>query len=107
MLAQKRYSDDEYLSMLLFAAKVDNEQAMCEVKEHQKFFGKRVEVFKGRKCPIGIKGTVFYLSRKHYGKSYHFGFLTRVGIVIDDGEKFWTSSDNIKICNEIMQEEKE
>lgn len=97
MLNQERYPDSEYEKIRLFAAQSDNAQAMIEVDEHRKFFGKRVKVVKGRKCPIGAVGVVFYLCRKQYGQNQWFGFSTRVGIKTDNGETLWTSTDNIEL----------
>lgn len=98
MLNQERYPDSEYEKLWLYAAKHDNTQAMIEVQEHQKFFGNRVEVVKGRKCPLGVVGVVFYLCRKHFGTNQWFGYETRVGIKADDGNVYWTSTKNIKLA---------
>lgn len=98
MLNQERYPDSEYEKLWLYAAKHDNTQAMIEVQEHQKFFGNRVEIVKGRKCPLGVVGVVFYLCRKHFGTNQWFGYETRVGIKADDGNVYWTSTKNIKLA---------
>lgn len=98
MLNQERYPDSEYEKLWLYAAQRDNTQAMIEVQEHQKFFGNRVEIVKGRKCPLGVVGVVFYLCRKHFGTNQWFGYETRVGIKADDGNVYWTSTKNIKLA---------
>ena len=97
MLNQERYPDSEYEKLWLYAAQHDNAQAMIEVREHQKYFGKRVEIVKGRKCPLGVVGVIFYLCRKHFGTNQWFGFETRIGIKADDGKVYWTSTKNIKL----------
>lgn len=100
MLKQERYTDAEYHNIYQFAAQHDNLQGMTEIRDHQEFFGKRVKIVKGRKCPIGVVGDVFYLCRKHYGQNQWFGFSTRIGIKTDGSEVFWTSTDNIEIYKE-------
>lgn len=103
MLKQERYTDTEYANIYQFAAQHDNLQGMTEIQDHQKFFGKRVKVVRGRKLTVGTIGEVFYLSRKHYGKNRWFGFSTRVGIKTGGGEVFWTSTDNIELCSEVAK----
>ena len=98
MLRQERYPDSEYEEIWLYAAKHDKTQAMIEVQEHQKYFGNRVEIVKGRKCPHGVVGVVFYLCRKHFGSNQWFGFDTRIGIKADDGNVYWTSTKNIRLA---------
>ncbi len=50
--------------------------------------GSRVEVFKGRKVPVGTTGEVFWVGAGTYG--------TRVGLKGDDGDTYWLASDNCR-----------
>lgn len=54
--------------------------------------GRRVEVIKGRKFPIGTQGTVFWIGDDRYGKK-------TIGMKTDDGEKHFLSFWNVKVVN--------
>lgn len=100
MLQQRAYSSEEIEKIVLFAHSCDNLQAAIEANEHYQYFGKQVKVVSGRKVPHGTIGIVFYLCRKHYGKSQWSGFTTRVGIKDDEGNVWWTSTKNIVSCTD-------
>lgn len=51
--------------------------------------GKTVEVFKGRKVPVGVKGVIFWVGVGQYGE--------RVGIKDAKGAVHWTASANVRV----------
>lgn len=54
----------------------------------------RVRVVKGKKVPIGLEGVVFWIApREEYG-------TYRVGVVKDDGEKFFIAEKNLEVIVE-------
>ena len=83
--------------MLIYAAQHDNLQFAVEVRDRERFFGKTVKIVKGRKLPIGLTGIVTHLVRRHYGASPWFGFDTRIGILIEDGQTVFTSAKNVVV----------
>jgi hypothetical protein len=54
----------------------------------------RVKVVKGRKFPIGLEGVVFWISLEERFGSYS------VGVVKDDGEKFFIAEQNLEVIVE-------
>lgn len=96
MLKQQRYSDEEYTDLYMYAVSHDNTQAAIEIEQHRRFFGQHVEVIKGRKVPIGTKGEIVYLARKHYGQNQWFGYETYVGIVDENDTIHYTNINNIR-----------
>nr|DAI82554.1 MAG TPA: hypothetical protein [Caudoviricetes sp.] len=95
-LQQKRYSDKEYHNLYMYAMQANNLEAAIEIEQHRRFFGQHVEVIKGRKVPIGTKGEIVYLARKHYGQNQWFGYETYVGIVDENGTTHYTNINNIR-----------
>ncbi|QVK19737.1 hypothetical protein KHQ81_15360 (plasmid) [Mycoplasmatota bacterium] len=96
-LENRRYTDEEYSNMRMFMIKKDNLQAVTEISDHQKFFGKDVEVYKGRKLPIGTRGIVISLKTQHFAQSVWRGWTTKVGIETDDNKILYTYLDNIRL----------
>lgn len=98
MQLNRRLSEAEYTQAMMFAARKDNTEEYIELKDHEKFFGKTVTVVKGRKKElVGLVGEVVWLARIHYGSNPWFGFTTRVGIRLDNGQMIWTAVDNIAL----------
>lgn len=54
--------------------------------------GQEIEVIKGRKIPIGTKGTVFYSGEGQWG--------WRIGFTGTDGETYWTDAKNVELVSE-------
>lgn len=52
--------------------------------------GVRVEVFKGRKVPVGTKGVVFWMGDTGYGP--------KLGIRDDEGNTHWTAQSNCRVA---------
>jgi hypothetical protein len=50
--------------------------------------GKEIEVVKGRKIPLGTRGTVFWVGESKYG-----GY--RVGFTDAEGNEYWTDYNNV------------
>jgi len=96
----ERYTD--------YCIREGNLQALTEIHDYHKWYGKMVKVVKGRKCPKGTTGRVFYVERKHYGTNPWFGWSTRVGFRDDDGNAYFTNEDNLEIVdNSLTDESKE
>lgn len=54
--------------------------------------GRRVEVYKGRKVPVGTTGKVFWCGQNRFG--------TSVGLIVDGtGEKVFTAHDNVNVID--------
>ena len=80
-----------------YCLQVGNEEALVEIDKFFKFYGKRVEVIKGRKIMHGTVGTVFYVERKHYGYQWWKGWVTRIGFKDDSETTYFTNADNLRI----------
>ena len=76
----------------------ENLQAVAEVSDFKKFYGKKVIVKKGRKVPLGTCGEVVYLARRNYGKDPWTGWTTRVGIKDNRGTVHYTDVNNIELA---------
>ena len=94
MIKQQQYTKDQYHKMYMSAMLMDNFQAAAEVLDHQEFYGNTVEVFKGRKVPIGTKGVVVAVVRKSFCGPWDY--FTSVCIKTDCGETYWTNKENVK-----------
>lgn len=81
----------------LYAAMNDNLQAMTEISQRDTYMNERVRVVKGRKVPHGTEGVVVWLKRVHYGQGYWNGWDTRIGIETNDGERVFTSLNNVEL----------
>lgn len=55
--------------------------------------GKEVEVVRGRKVPIGTRGTVFYSGKGKWG--------WRIGFTGTDGGEYWTDAYNVELVSEL------
>jgi hypothetical protein len=60
--------------------------------------GSMVEVFKGRKVPVGTVGKVFWIGASDWG-GYRVGLNDR-----DTGETHWTAEDNVRVVVEDKDE---
>ena len=89
-------SDEELDKLLLYAASCDNLEAMTEINAFIKFYGKIVEVVKGRKVAHGTYGEVFYVVRQRYGKFGTYG-ATILGFRDEKGKAFFTNVNNVVI----------
>ncbi len=58
--------------------------------------GDEVQVFKGRKVPISTEGRVFWTGPDNYNPS-----KTRVGIMLSNGNKVYTSRDNLIVTRRV------
>lgn len=56
--------------------------------------GSAVEVFKGRKVPIGTTGTVIWIGADRYKRG-----AFRVGVKDEAGEVHWTAEDNVRVTD--------
>ena len=92
-----RMTDKELERYREYCIQAGNIFALTEINEHKKFYGKRVEVIKGRKIIHGTIGTVFYVERVHYGYQWWKGWVTRIGFKDDNNEVYFTNDDNLKI----------
>ncbi len=81
-----------------YCIQAGNVSALAELNDFFKYFGKVVEVIKGRKIPKGTKGTVFYVERFHYAPQPWKGWSTRIGFKTDEGTTFFTNEDNIQLA---------
>lgn len=61
--------------------------------------GRRVRVVRGRKVPIGTEGDVFWHGADRYAPRWSKvnDEFTRIGIVTDDGEKFFLAGSNCEV----------
>lgn len=62
--------------------------------------GKEVTVVKGRKVPIGTKGTVFWrkeVNHDPYGRSWHAEM--RIGFKDTEGNVYWTNERNVEVSD--------
>lgn len=55
--------------------------------------GQEIEVVKGRKVPIGTRGTVFYSGQGQYG--------WRIGFKDAAGNEYWTDASNVDLVSEL------
>lgn len=92
-----RMTEKELEQYREYCVQAGNISALTEINEHKKFYGKRVEVIKGRKIAHGTKGTVFYVERVHYGYQWWKGWVTRIGFKDDDNKVYFTNDNNLKV----------
>lgn len=92
-----KMTDKELEQYREYCIRAGNVSALTEINEHKKFYGKRVEVIKGRKIPHGTTGTVFYVERVHYGYQDWKGWVTRIGFKDDSGKAFFINDNNLSI----------
>ena len=59
--------------------------------------GKKIIVVKGRKVPVGIKGTCIW--RGSMGPTWQYR-PDRIGLKTEDGAVYWTSVNNVEILKE-------
>lgn len=81
-------------------ARRDREERAREEREREAATprrGKLVRVVRGRKVPIGTEGRVGWYGESRYG--------WRVGIDTDDGERVWTSANNVEVVAQAAPEE--
>lgn len=91
---------EELLTIQAEFVKNGNLNAAREISEVIEYYGRNVEVVKGRKVPKGIKGEVFWLKRydySNYGDSFGIYSNTRAGIKTESGEVYFTALNNLKI----------
>lgn len=83
-----------------YCVNAGNLEALVEIRKHREFYGHEVKVVKGRKIPHGTQGVVFYVERIHYGYQWWKGWSTRVGLKDDNGNVFFTDSNNLQVIAE-------
>lgn len=96
----KKMSEKELNEVLFYAIAHGMNNAAVEIQDFIKFYGKTVEVFKGRKVPVGTRGTVFFVKRKdysRYGDPWGIYSATTIGIIDETGNKYYTNCENCKI----------
>lgn len=77
-----------------------NFNAAIEIDDFRKFYGKIVEVVKGRKVPLHTVGKVFWVKRRNYSKyadPWGIYSATTVGIKTDDGTTYFTNCKNVVV----------
>ena len=95
-------SEEELAAIESWAISNGNHNAAREVRDFREFYSKNVEVFKGRKVPVGTRGKVFWLKRKNFGKyadPWGLQSATIVGIIDRDGNKFYTNCNNCRVID--------
>lgn len=95
-------TDEQLLELQISFTARGNLNAAAEIYDFRKTFGKTVEVVKGRKVPIGIIGTCFWVKRYNYSRyADPWGIYsdTRIGIKTAEGKTYFTSLDNVKVVN--------
>jgi hypothetical protein len=92
-----RMTENELKQYREYCIQAGNTAALTEINEHEKFYGKRVKVIKGRNIVHGMIGTVFYVERVHYGYQWWKGWATRIGFKDDDGNAYFTNDNNLEI----------
>lgn len=98
----KNKTDQELATIEFYAIANGNHNAAQEIRDFREFYGQIVEVFKGRKVPIGTRGEVFFVKRKNFGKyadPWGVYSATIIGIIDDDGNKFYTNCENCRVIN--------
>ena len=93
-----KMSEKELRDYENYCRQQENLQAVSEINDFKKFYGKNVIVKKGRKVPLDTCGEVVYLTRRHYGKGLWDGWTTRVGIRDDMGTIHYTNVNNIELA---------
>lgn len=86
----RNYTEKQLLELNFYFIAKGNLNAAAYVNDYRKFFGKTVEVVKGRKVPKGIKGVVFWLKRQCYGKygdPWGIYSTTRCGLKTEEFEE--------------------
>nr|DAX92158.1 MAG TPA: hypothetical protein [Caudoviricetes sp.] len=96
----RNYTEKQLLELNFYFISKGNLNAATYVNDYRKFFGKTVEVVKGRKVPKGIKGVVFWLKRQCYGKygdPWGIYSTTRCGLKTEEGTVYWTDIKNLEL----------
>lgn len=96
----KEMTNEQLLELQIALTARGNFNAATEVSDFRKTFGKKVEVVKGRKVPVGTVGMCFWVKRynySRYGDPWGIYSDTRIGIKTAEGEVYFTSLDNVKI----------
>lgn len=95
-------SEDELAAIEYWAISNGNHNAAREVRDFREFYGKNVEVFKGRKVSVGTCGKVFWLKRKNFAKyadPWGLQSATIIGIIDCNGNKFYTNCNNCRVID--------
>lgn len=92
-----KMSESELEQYWNYCIQVGNLAALSEINDFKKYYGKVVEVIKGRKVPIGTTGIVFYVERFHYAPQWWKGWSTRIGFKDEDGTAFFTDERNLQL----------
>ena len=99
----RRMTAEELHRLEFEAISRGNFNAAREISEFIEYFGKTVEVVKGRKVPKGVYGKCFWLKRydnSKYGDPGGIYSSTRIGLKTEDGKTYFTSLDNVEIKEE-------
>ena len=103
MMDLRGYSAEQLERLKFEMSCRENLNAVSQIADFQRYFGKTVTVVKGRKVPHGTTGNVFWMGSKCYGPyGDPWGIYTaiRVGIKDKDGNVYWTGLDNIQLAPE-------
>lgn len=95
-----RMTESEMEQYREYCIQAGNTAALTEINEHQKFYEKEVKVVKGRKILHGTTGVVFYVERIHYGYQWWKGWSTRIGFKDENGNTYFTDSNNLEVIEE-------
>ncbi len=103
MMDLRKYSAEQLDRLKFEMSCRENMNAVSQITDFQRFYGKTVTVVKGRKVPHGTTGNVFWMGSKcysPYGDPWGIYTSIRVGIKDKAGNTFWTSLDNIQLAPE-------
>lgn len=109
----KEMTNEQLLELQTALTATGNFNAAVEVSDFRNTYGKTVEVIKGRKIPIGLIGTCFWVKRYNYSRyADPWGIYsdTRIGIKTAEGKTYFTSLKNVKVVEcavEVERNEKE
>lgn len=103
MMDLRKYSAEQLDRLKFEMSCREDLNAVSQIADFQRYFGKTVTVVKGRKVPHGTTGNVFWMGAtcySPYGDPWGIYTSVRVGIKDSKGETYWTALNNVQLAPE-------
>ena len=100
MMEIARKSVEERAELRSYSGLRGNVVASVAISYIDTFFDKEVEIYRGRKIPLGTRGQVFWMGsycNSPYGDPWGIYTTYRVGTRTGSGEIYWTDIKNIRL----------